>query len=237
MLRFRTVGKCLVLSLALSLTSACVWAPTRSSGLQAVGATARASAPAVAAAAAPVEMVPWDPDSGEVNPAALVDAKAKPARPDDAPPEPGMPTVKVLNPSNEVLPDDTDPYTDYTGELPVYELEAPPLPAASAFVLKQVVSNTLPGGFSGLSGVVRNMYGPTRPVVAGAWVVVVSAADATKRAERQTDAKGRYRLSGIAPGGYFVLASLGAGGVRVEPQYIVLPEGEAGNVNFAVYKP
>ncbi|MEB3285363.1 MAG: carboxypeptidase-like regulatory domain-containing protein [Candidatus Sericytochromatia bacterium] len=218
----------------LAFTTGCVWAPTRSSGLRPVGVTARGSAPAVAAV--PVEMVPWDPDSGAVNPAALVDAKPKPARPDNATPDPGMPTVKVLNPKPDTVPEDADPYTDYTGELPVYELEAPPAPAASALALKQVISSTLPLGVSGLSGVVRNMYGPSRPAVAGAWVVVVSAADHTKRAERQTDAKGRYRLSGISPGGYFVLASLGAGGVRVEPQYIVLPDGEVGNVNFAVYK-
>ncbi|MEB3196495.1 MAG: hypothetical protein VKP62_04755, partial [Candidatus Sericytochromatia bacterium] len=123
------------------------------------------------------------------------------------------------------------------GELPVYAVEAPAEPPASAFSLTKAVTSNLPVGDAGLSGVVRNMFGSTRPVVAGAWVVVVSAADATKRAERQTDARGRYRLSGIAPGGYFVLASLGAGGVRLQPQYIVLPEGETGGVNFAVYQP
>jgi hypothetical protein len=70
--------------------------------------------------------------------------------------------------------------------------------------------------------------------VAAAWVTFVAAANVEHKARLQSDAQGRYRLSRVAPGGYFAVVEK-AGFGRSKPQYVMLVNGSTPGVDFAVF--
>jgi hypothetical protein len=120
------------------------------------------------------------------------------------------------------------------GEAPVYSIEVPPAPPASAFVAPDTITNGLADGDAALLGRVLDLNPARRGPVPDAWLTVVSAADQTSRARLRTDAQGRYRVSGVEPGGYFVVAEKDGVG-KTRPQYVLLTTNMGPGIDFVLY--
>ncbi|MEB3196589.1 MAG: hypothetical protein VKP62_05235, partial [Candidatus Sericytochromatia bacterium] len=112
----------------------CFAAPPRSAGLAVPTATGPIRPPQKAQLA-PIEALLSPDGQPVVNPASLRDPVPKVARPADAPPEAGMPEVKQLPNGGEAPRSGDEPASleSQAGELPVYAVEAPAEPPASAF--------------------------------------------------------------------------------------------------------
>jgi hypothetical protein len=240
------------LVLGLSACSGRLDGSFRSAGLPADGSAAGIAAPLPRSAPASAA-----PGGGLLNPVALLpmpespgavpaDPLPVPVAAPDAPPAPGLPTVVREVPRVEQGPawvtvgaggpGRLPGQPEFDDDLPVYTVETPSEPSAPAFRLPSTVVNGLPSGIASVSGLVRNMHPAVKAPVPEAWVVVLSAADPARAAKLKTDAQGRYRLSGVEPGGYFVrVEKVGVGVTR--PQYVLLGGGATAGVDFALYAP